>query len=283
MLFRSPQMCDRYSERYSNITVIHKENGGLSSARNAGVKIVNGDYIAFIDSDDFIEPEMYAHMVDVIQRQKTDMVICGLQYIDEQGRGLNTERTLLAEQTDSDSIALKILDGWWEFVPVWNKLYKAETIKSYLFPEGKIHEDEFTVHHYLGKCKEISIISEKYYKYVFREGSIAHSDISIKSFDALDAYYDRYEYYKKVGKIELAEKTFEKMEDIFCDRRYKIKVFGENFTKLKEIDRRFNNHYVQNCSHGRLWKIVFKISPKTYSILLKINMQITVRDGMIKK
>lgn len=269
-----PKMCDTYGKRYQNVIVIHKKNGGLSSARNAGVRVATGEYIAFVDSDDYVDPKMYEHMVNVMLCQKSDMVICGLQCVDEQNQEINAGRTLLTGQLDPDSIALKILDGWWEYVPAWNKLYKAEVIKSYLFPEGKIHEDEFTVHHYLGACKSISVIPEKYYKYVIRNGSIVHSGISVKSFDALDAYYDRYKYYEKARKNFLAKKTFEVIESVYCDRRYNIKVTEDNRIAVKEIDQRFCEYFLKKSSHSFLWKTVFNISPQGYSIFFKIKRRI---------
>ena len=191
-----PQICDEYALKDNRIRVIHKENGGLSDARNAGLDIVNGEHISFIDSDDYIEPDMFEKMYTAMQSEKADICICGYKEVDYNG---NIIKTVTQEkQTLSREEALKrLFDGNVYYAIMCNKLFAREVFdnKRLRFPVGKIHEDEFLAHHLYNECKTVSVLCESLYNYLFRDESIMHNvRKSIKDFDDVEVYIERAEF-----------------------------------------------------------------------------------------
>ena len=214
-----PEMCDAWAARWQNIRVLHKSNGGLSSARNAGIEVATGDYIGFIDSDDFIMPDMFESLLNALQVNCADMAICGYQYVDqatgavdpvETGKSPLKDEVLSREEAYERIIASH--QGYSFYVTAWNKLYKKELFANCRFPEGKLHEDEYSVHYILGQCKKIAVIAKPLYMYIQRSGSIMSTGVSIRSLDAVNALYDRYDFLKREGYETLA---YEQLNAVF--------------------------------------------------------------------
>lgn len=207
----SPDGCGRIADDYAakdnRVRVIHKTNGGLSSARNAGIDIAKGAYIGFVDSDDYIDAKMYEKLYVAIKTSDADMAICNYVWVNEDatmyGDNLLVNSTIPTTVMNCEEALAKLVSFSAEYVTAVNKLYKSGILTSYHFPEGKIHEDEFTAHHFLGLCSKIACISDELYYYVQREGSIT-ANYELKNFDAFDAFIDRYRFYKKNGYKDLA-------------------------------------------------------------------------------
>ncbi len=192
-----PQICDDYSKKDGRIKVIHKKNGGLSDARNAGVKIATGEYVSFIDSDDWVETQMLEKMFTRINKDKSDVVSSGVKWVKEDGSLINDVTV------DEDGILDKVT-GMKELLKdgllkqhVWNKLYKASLIKNMPFEKDKCHEDVFWSYQIFGIAEKTSIMKESFYNYVQREGSIMGENYSPKRLDALDAMKQRCDYMKE--------------------------------------------------------------------------------------
>lgn len=207
-----PVMCDEYALRDPRITVIHKENGGLSDARNAGLAIAKGSYIGFVDSDDFIKPTMFQKLYEAMIYANADMSICMFDYVDETGNLIVSKN---AQRIHFDAEVLKqeqifemishAFKGYYYFIPVWSKLYKKAIFDHIRFPLGVIHEDEFVIHHIIDQCNYVAVVDESLYEYVQRSDSIMHSGIfTTKRLDAVDALIDRYFFYASKKKNDLA-------------------------------------------------------------------------------
>ena len=129
-----PQICDQYAEKDSRIVVIHQKNSGVSAARNAGLKVATGKYISFIDADDYIEFDMYENMVRAFEIEDSELVICGYDYVDEDG---NTTR--LYREKEHEIINQKeCFRRYFDMPPsirlvVWNKLFKKEIFDGISF------------------------------------------------------------------------------------------------------------------------------------------------------
>lgn len=192
-----PKICDEYAKQDSRIKVIHKENGGLSDARNAGMNIATGEYISFIDSDDWIKSEMIEDMYNRMIEDNSDLVSSGVLWADEDG-------VEIRNATVSENCVLNTEQAMTELINdgklkqhVWNKLYKADLIKNIPFDKGKYHEDVFWSYKVIGEAERISIEKNSYYFYVQRSESIMGEKYSAKRLDALDAMELRCEYIKE--------------------------------------------------------------------------------------
>lgn len=207
----SARICDEWKKKDERIVVIHKENGGLSSARNVGVKIAKGDYIGFVDSDDYVDLQMYEKLYFTMKKNNADMVICDYYFLDEDGQKLEDEESFIIDEVLNRNQAFQKLDmskqNYWRYVTAWNKLYKREILEKVRFREGKIHEDEFSIHHFIEKCNKIITIKDKLYFYVKHEGSITTSKFSLKRLDAVEAVLDRYYFFKDKGDKRLQKGT----------------------------------------------------------------------------
>ena len=193
-----PQMCDVWAEKDSRIKVIHKENGGLSDARNAGIKASRGKYIAFIDSDDFVSPIFLETLYnDLISTGSDISVVDFLKFSDyEQITEDNASSELVTFEGLEKFNQLYSAEIGVDIVVAWNKLYKTSIFEDsdILYPVGKINEDEFVIHKILSKCNKICFRNIKLYYYLQRTGSIMHQCYSEKNTHYIDALNSRTEY-----------------------------------------------------------------------------------------
>lgn len=191
-----PQICDDYASWDNRIKVIHKINGGLSDARNAGMKIATGEYISFIDSDDWIDTHMFEDMFNQLYMDNSDVVSCGVKWVEEDGtliRNVSLDKSTIINR--NDAVREIIIDGKLK-QHVWNKLYKAELIRGISFEKGRYHEDVFWSYQIFGKVDRVSIMDSSYYYYVQRSSSIMGEEYSAKRLDTLDAMMNRCQYMK---------------------------------------------------------------------------------------
>ena len=209
---RCGQICDEFSTKDSRIIVIHKENGGLSDARNVGIKVSKGNYIIFIDSDDYIAPEFVESLYKSIIDNNADLAICNLLCVDEMGVPLQSfdecspvQDEVISSVDLMDRISHN-LNGWY-YVVAWNKIYKRELFKSILFPVGKINEDEFIIHKVLHNCKTVSCISKPLYFYVQRSSSIMNKPYTVKRLDIIEAFLERISFFVQLAKYQEAMYT----------------------------------------------------------------------------
>ena len=192
---RCPEMCDAYANEDSRIRVIHKENGGLSDARNAGLQIAKGKYIAFVDSDDLLAPNALEILFDAAKKSKAAIVITERivsftvdpaiqKAIFTDCRIYNNESALEHVMCDTTR---------WE---AWGSLYKQEIFENEVFPAGRLYEDLALIPRLVLKAKEICFIDSIIYYYRLRNGSIMH-DTSIKQDLAINCE-ENIQYVKKV-------------------------------------------------------------------------------------
>ena len=192
-----PAMCDAWAEKDSRIRVIHKENGGLSDARNAGLTLVTGEYISFIDSDDWIAPEMLEKLFDALQRDDSDIAACTVQMVwedDTPAKLLTVQRSCVLERDEAQRALLRetLLKQ-----PVWYKLYRREIIEDIPFEVGKYHEDVYWSYQTVGNARRVSLIETIGYYYFQRSGSIMGEGYSLRRLDAIEAYERRFRYLKE--------------------------------------------------------------------------------------
>ena len=137
-----PELCDLWAEKDARIKVIHKQNGGLSDARNKGMALATGEYISFIDSDDWIASEFYERLYTAIKQDGSDLAACTVCMVWEDG---SPEKLLTVRENlvlNRNQAQLALLEETKLKQPVWYKLYKTDLIKDIPFEFGKYHEDD---------------------------------------------------------------------------------------------------------------------------------------------
>ena len=202
------EICDTYKDKDNRIKVIHKKNGGLSDARNAGIEIANGNYIMFIDSDDYILNNMIETLYSRMIKDKSDVAECNFFYVDGDGNEIkerNKDMPFEDEVITSDEAMERLIsDKYWYFITACNKLYKRQLFSEIRFPYGKYNEDEFIAHLIIEKCKLISLVKDPLYCYCQRNTSIMGSKFNIRNLDGAEAFLNRSNMLIEKGKPRLA-------------------------------------------------------------------------------
>ena len=172
-------ICDEYAAKDARVKVIHKENGGLSDARNAGLNVMRGAYVSFVDSDDWLELTALESLYAAMERTQADMVIGGNDRIEDR-----TGRLLSAPSAPDES---RIMDkhsamkqALTQGCAAWARLYKAKVHTGICFPVGEINEDEAIVLRLLERCDRVTEINEVVYHYRCRPESITTTSFSAK-------------------------------------------------------------------------------------------------------
>ena len=188
-------ICDKLAKEDNRISVIHKTNGGLSDARNAGIDVSRGEYISFVDSDDYIASDMLEHMMNAMCETDISMVVVGFWKQSGDAReycGPTTERVVSSEE------ALKDIYIGHEIYPAsWNKLYRRALFNNNRFAVGMINEDSEIITKLLVECKRVALVSKPLYIYMIREGSITQSSFSSKDYNGIKAYRTAVDVCKK--------------------------------------------------------------------------------------
>jgi glycosyltransferase involved in cell wall biosynthesis len=181
-------MCDAYAETDDRIVVVHKENGGLSAARNAGIAIARGRYLGFVDSDDYIESDMYELLYNNLKKEEADLSIVGIfdLYAGKEPEIKKHEYIV----TDMLGAAKIILEGKLVSVNAYNKLYKKEIFDHVRYPEGMITEDAAVILKVLEQTTKVVIDTSQKYYYYHRENSISSNHFSKKDLDTIKAWED---------------------------------------------------------------------------------------------
>ena len=199
-----PQICDSYEKKDGRIKVIHKENGGLSSARNVGIEYATGDWIAFIDSDDYIDRNMFQGMLHAATESNADLVLCNYYYIKESGEVIPKQSPLKNEVLSARQAMEKLQEAAPHYyITACNKLYKKGLFDHIRFPIGKVHEDQFVVHRLFHECHIIRTLDAYYYYYVQTDHSIMRSETSASNLDDVEAILDRVTFFRENGYVEM--------------------------------------------------------------------------------
>lgn len=198
-------VANRLASEDSRCTVIHQDNGGLSSARNTGIDFSSGAFLFFLDSDDHIDQHEIEELVRVQSETDADMVVGGFIYEDADGKAISTVCAPYAlldekrywEQGTTSSAAV-------EYIVAWGKLYKRDLFSSERYDIAKLHEDEYIIHRITSKCSRIAIAELNGYHYVQTPGSITHTATINNYLDKSEAILIRADYFFRKGWKPLA-------------------------------------------------------------------------------
>ena len=180
------QLCDELAKVDNRIKVYHKENGGLSDARNYGVERANGEYIGFVDSDDYIHESMYEKLYEAIKKSGTLIVECGLTRVYKNTLRPHYEGEDYFLILDKQGYLKEYLENRRLYGSAWCKLIHKDLAKKIKFPIGKIYEDAFYTLELLNNVEKYTLISGNYYYYYIRENSITTRPFSSKDMDYIE-------------------------------------------------------------------------------------------------
>lgn len=260
-------ICDEYALRDKRVQVIHKDNRGLSDARNKGIDLANGEYITFIDSDDVIEQDMIEYLVQLISKYKADISVCQARYISDDGILLKKPCGEIKEKK-----VINVLNCIHEFLysqeigtVAWRKLYKRSLFQEIRYPVGRYHEDVFTTYKLVAISDSIAIGSEVKYLYRIRPSSIMQSSFSPKHLDLVAGKREmsRFIENKFPDSPDIIELAYASI--IYAANKCVYRI-GESNNKegryikyLQYVYRKYEKYYLR-CSESRLISKLFSIS-----------------------
>ncbi len=274
------EICEKYKRMDSRIIVANKKNGGLSSARNLGIDISKGDYIGFVDSDDFIDVHMYEILLNTINAYDSDIVICDYYKVNEYDikkyeKMKSNNKDIKVENINNIDAIERIITRDIKIVVAWNKIYKRSLFDNLRYKEGVICEDEFLAHRIFYKCNKVSIINQKLYYYIQRKGSIINSPFSSKDFDKIYAIKDRVDFLNEKKITNLIDKAEKSFMDYFvwnyfteCQRLENIEY------ELKRLKKEFNSVFYRILDNKfislneKITLFILYLSPYLYNKLV---------------
>ncbi len=190
------KICDDYAKKDKRIKVIHKENGGLSDARNKGIDQATGKYITFIDSDDYIDDDYVECLYKAIKEDNTKMSICSHRVVYDTGRIIEKE-TKERSVLDSKTVLARILYDDGIDLSAWAKLYDIGLFNNVRYPKGRIYEDSATTYKLIDLCDKVSINSLGKYNYIIRSDSISNNKFNTKKMDLITSTKEMTDYISK--------------------------------------------------------------------------------------
>ena len=280
----SQKIIDKYVKKYPDkIKSYIKENGGQGSARNYGLEKANGEYIGYVDSDDFVEKDMYKKLYNKAKENNYDIVVCGNYNVSEDYQNKNIDTFINNYNTDLEKI-------FFGKMAVWNKIYKRDIlIKNKLeFKEKVWYEDLAFTLKAIMNSNTFAFIDEPLYDYLIREGSTMNNSNVQRNLEILDAFNDILSYIQHNKK----EEYFSKIEFLAIDHIYisaivrVLKADADDKVKRETINKLIdymntsfpnykNNKYINTLSKNR--KIIYKlINIKMYGL---INLIFKVKKG----
>jgi len=207
---RCPQICDEWQKRDDRIKVIHKTNGGIASARNTGLDNAAGDFISFIDSDDFITDNFIETLYNLCAEYNCDIAQCNFIKV------YNDDIIPCAQEDNIRVFSnIEMLHNIYNelYVPTIvpaNKLYKKHLFESIRYPTGNTHDDEATIHKVIHRAGKIAVSEKKMYMYYQNSGGAILSKYNRKRLGYIEALEDRIQYFSDNGLNELRDKTMER-------------------------------------------------------------------------
>lgn len=206
----SGRICDEYAKKDKRVRVIHKQNGGLSDARNVGLEEARGEYVSFVDSDDWMGHDMIRHLFDVAVKYQADIVECGFKEVYRDYMLVDYTCNGTTEQLDRIKAIAECMQ-WKRIKPVaWNKLYTRDVIGDIRYPVGKLHEDEFTTHKIIYNAKKIIFLDLALYNYDCTKEDSITAQFKEQNLDACEAMRQKIHFV-------LAHDDLKPLADIACN------------------------------------------------------------------
>jgi len=254
-----PKMCDEWAEKDKRIKVIHKENGGLSSARNTGLDIATGLKICFVDSDDVINRRFVSTLLEASIEYNCSIVQCDSQRFSSEEEILEENENTVVSAIHSKDVINNMST---RDIIACNKMYDAKLFKNVKFPFGKIHEDLAITYKIFAQVETIVSIDAKLYAYYVNAKSITRSKIKTSKMDLLDIYLEQYEFFKSNEEYKIAcEKAGNNLGATFGALMSHKKSDYQNYAEFK---KRLTEKYIE-------------MRPKMLAIPMRRDLKLSIR------
>lgn len=239
----SGSICERYSEEDDRIFVLHKKNGGLSDARNAGLSRATGEYIYYLDSDDFLEPNTIRILLDCMHRTQANIILSNYyyQYADNEKAA---ETVFREEVVLNNRDAMKALIEGNIQTFAWGKLISSEIAKKYLFPKDRLFEDHYWTHFVIGDADRIAIVPQALVYYRQRQDSISYT-FTLKRLDVLDGWMNRKAF---------LEQNYPELVEL-CEKRYAEQYVNLAWLVLTRMKRDRGAAFQKMRNYNRILKL----------------------------
>ena len=262
----SGQLCDELAKKDDRIRVIHKKNGGLSDARNVGIDEAEAELVGFIDSDDYIDEDMYEVLINNLKAANADLSMCGHYDVYNNVPESQVSDKKTWELSPQEAIKM-VMEAKILSVTAVNKLYKKSLFSELKFEIGKIAEDAFIMIKLLDKCNKIVATNEKKYYYVHRENSITTQKFSLKFLNVIEAYeqnkeiiLEKYPELKEVAQMRMNWAYFYVLDRLLLDKEYNDKKLENKLIS-----------YLKDQSKGILTDSLFTKGRKIGFVALLLN------------
>ena len=262
----SDLICNEYEKLDKRVFVIHQENKGLSVARNAGLEKMfetngNDGYCAFIDSDDWVEPDFCEKQIKCLEETGADLCICLAKAEDEQGNfiGISPYTEIDRCINPHEMYELLVKKSLPKYITAWLKFYRKSILTNFRFPVGFHFEDE-SCHRIYQACNKIAFINKPLYHYLVRKGSLCHSVVSIYDCDAVELHLDRVKMLIEEDEVELAIITLDSLLDrlIYLSSRLSDTNSRTRIQKLLK-EAKYEYDLLNFVPVSNKFKILFKI------------------------
>ena len=251
----SSKICDDYKTHDQRIIVFHQDNSGQSGARNKALDSISGDYLCFVDSDDYISPLYVERLVDNILKYQSDISVCDYYLVSSSGDEYKKESGINEGICDSATFMRQesTTDYMW-CIALWNKLFRSVMWNDIRFKMNKYAEDSFAFTEYMDKANSISILKEPLYYYCQRNNSEVNS-FSIKNLDSVEARFERIDRYTKKEAKRILGQTVEILSKAFQNVDFRD---INNRVRYNEIREQYRYRYLLAYDHIDLSKCGIK-------------------------
>lgn len=276
---KSGIICDQFALIDHRIKVIHKINGGLSSARNVGIQASSGEYLAFVDSDDYVDPDMIELLYNNLKKYQADISICGFYHVfPKKIKTKYTSGNII--ELNEESAQKLILENHLLYDYYWNKLYKKSIFDDFKLPEGKVFEDIFTQYLLISKCNKIVFQDIAKYYYVLTANSIVRGGFRLNHMDGLEATKERMDFINvthpnllSFAVISHVNRAFLLLRSILSSDGHYPNEFERCRRALSDIWEK-ENQRMSLCLKKRVMIQVLLKHPHIFSILYRCYYQI---------
>lgn len=275
----SGMICDNYSKNENKVQVIHKANGGLSSARNAGMDVARGNYIAFVDSDDWLDADMYSTLIELLEVNDADIAACGFKEIYFGNSKFHSNFGSVTLFNKEEAINSLVSDDNSVRFEVWNKVFRRELVGDLRFKEGQIFEDVFFDRNIFLRINKLVYIDRPFYNYLKSRPGNTNSHFNENKLKVFKEFDDFITDLKNNSLLD-SSKRFEVFAlefaiGLYCDGS-RVGASNEIKDVIVKQHRIYHKDTIKNPYRNKFKSSLFFFSPKLFFFLFKLKKNLTL-------